>query len=334
MGLYCENLIMRGKASSHTGSFFNSYDQRTFTQAQVTAKEAGQNSRDAGKKIPGVTQMSFHEITFTGSNKKKFIDIIGLDFLKDRIEAMSSRTENMHFVDSVKDFFDKKSFKALLIRDFKACGLGGKWDDPSPGNHFNRLVCQLNLDDKADNEDTLGSFGLGKTVYAKGSDIRTVIYHSTFEETPESEGEKRRLMATGIYPRHDYQDQKFSGFSFFGEEYQDGNDSVAKPLSNEKAKDCWESIWKLADQADRLERKDNEYGTDVLILDCNVDLAEIKRAVEDYFFPAILSGQIECSFVDSNNEMSFAAPSAREDLDQFVRLWENAKNKAVKTPMT
>jgi hypothetical protein len=103
-----------------------------------------------------------------------------------RLAVFEGEARNKLFVDNLKSFLSADSLHALLIRDFNTCGLGGRWDRYEKGDHFARLVCALNLDDKADGDSSSsGSFGLGKTTYAKNSLINTVIYHSVFKPTEE-----------------------------------------------------------------------------------------------------------------------------------------------------
>ena len=54
----------------------------------------------------------------------------------------------------------------------------------------------------------------------------------------------------------------------------------------------------------------------------DLDIVEIQKAVEEFYFPAILEDKLQASFSDSNGETYVAAPRERADLDQFVRLWE------------
>jgi len=326
---YWEFSKMVGKNPSHTGGFINGYDSREFTQEQVVAREGGQNTSDAGKNAPGITRLEFHKLSFSGAGKRSLLEIFGFDeALRPRIEPMSKRAEEKIIGDSISEFLKVDSISAMLIRDFNTVGLTGKWDSYEPGHHFARLLSSTNLDDKSDEGDYGGSFGLGKTVYAKSSAIRTVIYHSVFEPTEHTEGANRRLMVTGVYPRHKLPDEarEFSGFAYMGERYVDQDGEQAKPLTNEMAQAFWEKIEECADGDLNLKRSSKDYGTDVLILMDDLSLPEIKLAIEDYYFPAILSGRLAVHFYDENGDVSSPAPKDREDLDQFIKLWELAKS--------
>ncbi len=175
------------KQPSHTGTFLNSFNQRDFSQAQVLAREIIQNSTDAGKGIPGITRLEFQTLTFIGENKEKLIDLLGMrDALLPRVAGMSKRATNLSVAKAIGNFFEDEQLSVLLVRDFNTCGLGGRLFSYEDKDHFHKLVCATHLDNKSDKVLVGGSFGLGKTVYAKASDIYTVMYHSTFKETDAS----------------------------------------------------------------------------------------------------------------------------------------------------
>ena len=316
--------VMSGKNPVHTGQFLNSYDPREFTQEEVVAREGAQNSMDAGRKSKGVTELEFHSLQIFGDAKREFLKMFDFEeLLRERNAALKLNSRNSFFASNIDCFLDDDSIEALLIRDKNTCGLGGAYDEYNKSDHFARLVCATNLDDKADSDpNSGGSFGLGKTVYAKSSLINTVIYHSTFEPTKSSRGVNRRLMVSGIYPKHRYNDVTYVGFAYHGVEESPGSNTVA-PFSNEAAAEKWEKISDLFKTDAK--RNDDEHGTDILILMSNVDLQMIKKAVEDYYFPAVINGSVNIKFVDKDGSVSFPRPLDREDLDQFVRLMKDAQ---------
>ena len=316
--------VMEGKNPIHTGSFLNSYDHRSFTPEEVVARESAQNAMDAGRNVKGITELEFHELYVSGADKKKLIDMFQFkEFLNPRIEAISHSDRNHHLGENLDKFLSSDRMRVLLIRDFNTCGLGGAWNKYNRHDHFGRLVCALNLDDKADDDDNSGgSFGLGKTAYAKSSAINTVLYHSTFKPTADSMKVGRRLMAAGIYPRHKIGETEFGGFAYFGQEEEPGKVS-AKPFEDETAKEMWDEVEALFGV--KTSRDDSKYGTDVLIFMSDLEMEGIIRAVEDYYFPAIISNQISIKFFGEDAEPKFPQPRTREDLDQFIRLYKDAK---------
>jgi hypothetical protein len=314
---------MEGKNPTHTGAFLTAYDQREFSAEEVAARESGQNSMDAGKEVSGVTQLVFHKLSAEGEAKKQLVELFQLNgLLAPRLDAFDQEQRNKQFAMSVKSFLKSDRMHALLIRDFNTCGLGGAWDRYEQGDHFARLVCALNLDDKADgNSSSGGLFGLGKTAYAKSSAINTVVYHSVFKPTEDTRGADRRLMVAGVYPRHELNGEKFGGFAYFGAKLSEGSD-IAAPFEGGDAEEYWKRISEVFNVD--LSRKSSQTGTDVLIFMDNLDLAKIKKAIEDYYFPATISGQLSVTFIDEDGITDKPQAQNRVDLDQFIKLYKKA----------
>jgi hypothetical protein len=315
---------MTGKIPNHTGGFLTGYDQREFTQEEVAARESCQNAMDAGRDTPGVTRVDFRMLRFSGKGKKELINRFKFNKLFDgRLEAIECEEKNKHFAIKIRELLAADSIQALLIRDYNTCGLGGAWNTYERQDHFARLVCAVNLDDKADVDDKSGgSFGLGKTAYAKSSAIRTVLYHSVFKPDARSGDTGRRLMATGIYPRHKFEDKNFGGFAFFGKPVSPDL-SEAKPYEDGDAKDWWNFVASCANT--EIGRSDNEYGTDILVLMPNLDLQLILRAIEDYYFPAIIESRLSVREIDEEGVVYNPNIYARKELEQFIRLMQDAK---------
>ncbi|MBY6151657.1 hypothetical protein KUV47_00400 [Vannielia litorea] len=321
-GGFWELSRMQGKNPTHTGGFLSGYDHRGFSPNQVTAREGGQNAIDAGKKVPGVTTLVFQELSVRPDMRTAFLDRFGFpSLLAPRLPVWAEEQRNEYFAESVRKFLEDGSLSALLVRDFNTCGLGGKWDRFDRGDHFARLVCALNLDDKADQDpESGGSFGLGKTTYANSSAVHTVIYHSVFGPTADTEGVRRRLMAAGVYPRHTFENEKFGGFAYFGE--RNGAESEeARPFVDDEAKEIWDFVGECFDQD--LARNDDQTGTDILILMPTLELYGLLQAIEDFYWPALARGQLAVRFVDEDGEEHRPNPLGREELLPFIRLFKS-----------
>jgi hypothetical protein len=325
MSAIWEMNLMDGKNPVHTGGFLTAYDHREFSPEEVAARESGQNSMDAGRHTKGVTQLVFQKLVARGEKKAQLLDLLEIEpLLKPRLEVFSKEERNKLFSDSLNHFFEDDEIYALLIRDFNTCGLGGRWDRYEKGDHFARLVCALNLDDKADGDSSSGgSFGLGKTAYAKSSNINTVVYHSVFKPTEDTSGAHRRLMAAGVYPKHSFNGTNFGGFAYFGKENSVGS-NIAAPFENEEALEYWEKISNIFNVD--LNRPSDKFGTDILILMDSLDLTNLKRAIEDYYFPALISNDLSVSFLDEQGSLEKPSVMSRADLDQFVKLYKKAKS--------
>ncbi len=321
---FWEMNVMEGKNPVHTGAF-NSYDSRNFTQEEVLAREGAQNALDAGKDVEGITELEFHELKTSGKNKADLIKLFGFkEILSERLKEFKKNDRTKFFAENLEEFLEGNELQALLIRDKKTCGLGGAFDKYDKGDHFARLVCALNFDDKADEDSNSGgSFGLGKTAYANSSLINTVLYHSTFKRSPRSKNVGRRLMIAGVYPKHTYKNKDYGGFAYYGE--KDPNDEKsAIPFEDSEAEKLWERVLSLFEKHD-INRSDTDYGTDILIFKSQVDLNQIRKASEDYYFPALIEQKVNIRFFHEDGDIKVPQPFERSDLDQFVRLMQDAK---------
>lgn len=334
MTSFWEMNLMQGKNPAHTASFLNGYDNRGFTPSQVLAREGAQNSSDAGRNCSGLTELRFHFLRASGESKERIASLLELQVpLAERLEAYKETARYPSFCAATKSLFEADDIEFLLIRDFNTCGLGGRWDEFEKSDHFGRLVCALNLDDKSDNDpNSGGSFGLGKTTYANSSHIHTVLYHSVFEKSAATNGVSRRLMVAGVYPRHSIKETKYGGFAYWGEKA--GSDpGVAKPFDNEAAADLWQSIMRECGQED-LHRDDEDYGTDILIFQPAVNLDELQHAIEEYYWPAIIQRQLSVTLYDEDSEAHYPAPLGRSDLRPFIELFQKVNSGKIETSET
>ena len=62
----------------------------------------------------------------------------------------------------------------------------------------------------------------------------------------------------------------------------------------------------------------------------DVEIGAVKKATEDYYFPAIIDGTVNISFFDQRGHQDYPKPYERKDLDQFIRLVKFAKGMKTK----
>ena len=140
-----------------------------------------------------------------GPSKKKLIERLQLQEIVKRSNFFT--TEDMEWfrlsntcLPGLDD--PEEPLITLTISDYNANGLGGPWNKPGKHSRFHNLVLSLNAGQKFYREEgMLGSYGIGKMVFARCSRIRTATYYSTFIE----DGRQRaRLMTSAFLPRHDF----------------------------------------------------------------------------------------------------------------------------------
>ena len=314
-----------GKNPVHTAAFLNAFNRRGFSLEEVIAREGIQNSSDAGSDVRGITRVEFHDLEAAQDGKETFMELFSFrELLQDRVSIFESQ-RNKRFAAELRSFLMPGELNATLIRDFNTTGLSGDWQRYDPQDHFGRLVCALNMDDKSDANPALGgSFGLGKTTYSHSSKVYTVIYHSVFKPSERSKGVSRRLMVASTFPRHQFKGKDYGGFVYFGAPFEE--EGECKPFEDDDATEIWSKIAQCFNSD--FSRRDSDTGTDVLILHSDLDLSAIRKASEDYYFPAILNNNVDVTFVSKEGELSKPTPHLRQDLDQFTRLWKEADTKS------
>lgn len=327
-----------GMNEMQTSMFLNTFNPRNFSSPEVVARESIQNSMDAGLHSEGLTEIEFHHVSLSSDKKQEFLKLFEFD---EAIRPILSAIEDSEVDKSLFQYFESfldtdDQLDALIIRDFKTSGLSGKIGRTDRTDYFFRLVCSLGLDDKSNLDASYGgSFGIGKTVYSINSGINTVIYHSTFAPSQDTDNVKRRLMVQGIYPKHKIDDEVYTGFYYYGDlsDEEASTSDLIPPLSDNNAEEKWSKLIRLFG-SERLKREDNEHGTDIVILcprndtdsaDPNSLTNQLKKAIEDYYFPALLSEEVSIKLFDKDGNKHHPDPQNRDDLDQFISLYQNAQ---------
>ena len=110
----------------------------------------------------------------------------------------------------------------------------------------------------------MGSYGIGKMVYAVTSGIHMMAYYSVFEPTSDSDTVDARFMATAFLPRHEIQGVSYTGHAFFGEDSGDIQ-YPSRPIESLLSHDIARSIG--------LERRSaDDTGLSVIIVDCDITI--------------------------------------------------------------
>lgn len=321
------------KNPPNTGAIRNAYDRGEFSIEETLVREATQNSRDAGLNSDGVTTMRVQKLVFSGESKEELIKLLHLDtLLGPRVEVFRSSPRNKALGDRISALFESDRLNALLIRDYNTCGLGGRLDSFGVEDHFSRLLYAHNLDDKPDAvENGGGSFGMGKVCYSMASKIDTVLYNTVIEPGEDNDHHYQRAMATAILPLHRIGDEQYGGFGYFGPSIEDPADSSGDwqtpvtAFANEEAEALWAKVSELAG-CDLIRTKD-QIGTDMLILEPDINFDLLKPAFEDYYFPSLIDDDPASKInIELANELGELLPGPdpfqREDLKPFVTLYK------------
>ncbi|MDE0307408.1 MAG: hypothetical protein OXI87_21385 [Albidovulum sp.] len=306
-----------------TTSIFNNVLQSSgFSKEERLIREAVQNSVDAHRvnaELP--VSVRIEKRTIRGQEKQRLVDALRLDCEpKHRLHKFDLPENNALTFISDSD----EPMQVLMIEDFNTCGLGGVWDGTDNGDDFGRLVVNLGIDDKAEGtEISGGSFGFGKTVYGKTSQIGTVGFYSVFDKSPVISGAHARFMATGLYKSHELDGERFSGFAFFGESACN-DEPEAIPFLDDEAHE-------IARLCGLEPRSEEEHGTSILIIDVDIDMAKLKHAAELYWWPRLEQKQLDLVLVDEEVEL-WPRPRKNPQVEPFVRAWLNLVSDSSKPP--
>lgn len=290
-----------------TSAFFKVLPSSGLSDEEILVREAIQNSRDAGNGDAKVL-VTFSAKSLDQEKAKKLSEALLLD------EVIKERGD--HLNDTARKSFEaelkgEQPLRLLEIADYGTCGLGGNWKGRSEADHFARLVIRIGESEKSDDESSKGgSFGFGKTVFAKRSSVNLVVYYSVPHENHRPEGHKARFMAVWLLKNHEIDGKECSGYCFLGRRHGPG-DSVA-PLIDEDAH-------AMAAACGLTVRSDENPGSSVAILSCGLDIERIKDAVEVYWWPALIDQNLAVRISNDGKDLG-VTPKKNPKVAPYVAL--------------
>ena len=297
------------KNAPNTSQFRNALRSAGFTPEERLVREALQNAVDAWNRNQDTPiRVVIEKRILTGPEKTALVKGLGLGGEPYRRKDLFGLPEG-NALQALRD--PAVPLPVIQISDFHTVGLGGRWNGAEKGDHFGRLVVQWGNDDKADDDaPSGGSFGFGKTVYAKASRMGTVAYYSVFEPSEKTDGAHARLMGFGLSKQHVYDGREYTGFAFYGAPDPE-NPEITVPFIDKEAH-------RLAAQSGIRARASDELGTTVLIVDCDLSVPLMVQATEKFWWPRIIRGHLDVTFVDQGTE-SLPRPKGNALLTPFIR---------------
>lgn len=321
---------LRQRAMGMSADFMaNPLRSTDLSPAELLMREAIQNSVDEkkeGSSDPVKFSVSRHDLR--GDEKRHFVEQLHLHEIAERSKHFpKSHNWFMEAQPCLEKLDDPDTpFPIVTISDHNTNGLGGRWNrGENINSRFHNLVLSIGLSAKFEvGENLLGSYGIGKMVYALTSNIRTMAYYSVFDPNEESEGEYARFMATGFYPSHTTDDnQGWTGHAFLGQ--PSGDDAYpTKPITDQAATEFVESLGLEA-------RAKGDTGLSVFLLDCPLDMEECRAACEKFWWPRVLDADapdfVELEFFDNDKGLSRLRPARNPDLRPFIDCYRNLQDK-------
>lgn len=301
-----------------TGQAFNTPLQGTLPPASILARESIQNSCDAAESKDEKVHVIFRSKKLLGGDKKEFFDTTGLSIhfspRKSQLELFSTNC-------LAQEPDPAAPLNLLYIEDYNTYGLFG---DPHMSNsHFHRLLLSLGDDAKAhDVGSTGGSFGFGKTVYSANSGVHTIIAYTSFDESRQEDGVTARLMGCAFLNKHIFDGQEYTGRAWLGEIRDQAG--IVYPFENDEAH-------LIAKNLGFTSREGSNFGTSIMIIDCSIGIAELRKYIEEWWWPRICEDWLDVDFYENDVRHTPPRPKSREELRPFIECFDLALGRAEAT---
>lgn len=272
------------------------------------ARESIQNSVDAT--LPREkTEVLVWEKTLSDeevSVLKTLLDLESPDSPTGRLSKLGLKDDN-----SLERIKRGGKIQVTIIEDRNTCGLG--FDENDGKDRFEELCLFLGQESTEVDSSRGGSYGFGKTVYQAASDCRTFLVYSVFEPTPETSQNHARLFGCSSFDGHTMDDgRKYTGRAWFGTPELESGQEKCSPVVDEDAHD-------LARQLGFIQRERNDFGTSIMIVGSEINMDKFREAVEDYWWPRILSDRLSVELWEGNErELPPPEPRERSELKPYI----------------
>lgn len=276
--------------------------------SELLAREALQNSCDAtignNKTVVKIRQtVTTPELLQTIGMNDEFAAYISQSFVEENVSTLEVGHIN------------------LLVEDFNTVGLGGSLQDAGHDNHFMRLIYHNATASKnfhASSKGSGGSFGRGKAAYAVASNICTVFYYTTFLLNGL---ESVRLIGVSYAREHaDNGKNHRTGRAFWGMDATEKGEFFINPISGDIAHEYAEKLG--------FSRRDkSEFGTSILILNCQVDPNELVSAICKWWWPRLEEKLLDVSVTLLSGEILHPTPRDNPALWEYINVYHEMSNK-------
>ena len=304
----------------------NPLSHTALTDAELLMREAIQNSADERKTdADGPVRFSVRRKQYRGDEKSVLVGKFRLEEIAERAKSFKKAHGWFKFNETCLGRLHDPDvpISALLLSDHNTNGLGGDWQTADGVNsRFHNLVLSIYTSHKQeDGTGLLGSYGVGKMVYAVASKIRTMAYYSCFDPDKSTEGASARFMATAFLQGHRTDGQDYTGHAFFGNS-SETNYSPARPLIDANAHEFAECVG--------LERRSSDdTGLTVMLLDCDLTPQDCLDACEKFWWPRTFDKHsetyVDLEFFDGDTKLPSPNPIGRPELKPFIDCFSNIR---------
>ena len=287
------------------------------SNATLMAREVIQNSWDAARDLQSLAKTApDFEIVFrfsqlSDSDKQHVIDGLDLTSLATRANAVKRDELGLSPRDCLSDLDGTSDLPVLIIEESGTTGMYGPWQ----GAKSRMYLALVSLGYTMKAAGAGGSYGFGKAGLIRGSTTRTVLAYTCFKESADDPGVTRRLLGMTYWGQHDFGSTNFTGFARFGQQSDDG----VVPFENDEADAIAAGLGLDIRRSDR----SDELGTTFLLIEPTVEPAELLKAIERSWWPALTDQLFEVS-VQTPSGSERPRPLKDDVLRSFVRAYEVA----------
>lgn len=303
---------------SHSGAYRNPLSNSGLVKEHKLAREAIQNSVDAGRE-GGVVRIRFRQQSVDEQRINQIAEYLQLLSPTGPTErGMNVRELGLgagHFFEAALDA-ETHPQNVLFVEDYDTLGLGGKLSDSyEEQDRYYRLILGFGVEDESE-ESRGGSYGFGKSVYPDASNVNTVVYYSVFDPNDDTDGVYARLIVASLFNTHRYEGETFTGRAWFGDVV---GDDFCAPLTDDAAHE-------FATLLGFDVRSQSDFGTSMMILGSDVNLEEIRKGVENHWWPRIIDEELIVEFWDDGTKLDDPGPISQPQLKPYIRCYQTASS--------
>lgn len=319
---------MDGGAAGNAGTQI--FRASSVSGADLLTREAIQNARDAFQQYASDERhdprVSFRFIALTGREKEAVANVIGLDELSGRRERLRSVDKSLDPLDGGLTALEKlrdsdSPLRLLFIEDFGGHGLYGDPKD-SLKSILYRAMYVLGGGKplgEAATKTLGGSFGFGKSALTDASAVKAVIAHSAFEPS-NADPVTERLVGFTRWGQHELDGIAFEGRAHYAAEGTGPADNPNPPFAGPKAAELASAMGFTLRDPKNL----NERGASFLIVDPVIQPADVVRATETWWWPALEDRSFEVEVRDYEQNSLPLNTASRSDLRPFIEAYRLA----------
>ena len=280
------------------------------TEARV-AREAIQNSADATP-LNEATNVLVWNKTIGEAEVDSFRKLIGFGLDQSpfkRLDALGLGGGNA--LRRMASDRGSRQFPVTIIEDRNTCGLG--WDEV---DRFNELCIAYGQESTDASAKRGGSYGFGKGVYQEASDSNLFVVYSVFRPHPRADEPEAyaRLLACATFDGHQIGPIKFTGRALYGKFKKRDGQTLCRPVVNEEAHD-------IAQGLGFLRRRNDDFGTSIMIIGSRIDTDALRAEIENYWWPRMWSNKLSVELWHGDDEVSPPEPKRRSDLMPFTKCY-------------